>query len=166
MNRQKRHGDRSVGLTLIAIGKLIKVSLLLATGVAALTMAHRDPPATLIHWADVVGVDTGNRWLYELITKVAGASAKQLEELGVGSFVYAAVFSVEGVGLWMQKKWAEYVTVIVTMSFLPLEIYEVAHHFSAAKVVTLVLNVAVVVYLVVRLMGERRAHAPLGSASR
>lgn len=163
MDWQERHGRRAVGLTLIALGKLIKVTLLVSAGVAALTMAH-DPPHSLQHWAHVVGVDAGNHWLHLLISKASGLSTHQLHALGVGSFVYAAIFAVEGVGLWLQKRWAEYLTVIVTLSFVPLEIYEIAHRFSAIKLATLGLNLAAVAYLVGLLLA-RRARAPLGSAS-
>src|SRR5690242_1851384 len=100
MKKQERHESRSLGLTLIAIGKLIKVTLLLATGVTALVLVHRDPPEVLMRLANIVGVDPENRFLYRLVEKVSGVSAKQLKEVGVGTFVYAAVFSVEGIGLW------------------------------------------------------------------
>ncbi len=164
MERQERHGRRAVGLTLIAIGKLIKVVLLLSAGVAALFMAH-DPPHALLRLAHDLGVDAGNRWLHLVIAKAAGHSTHQLREIGVGSFVYAAVFAVEGSGLWLQKHWAEYLTLIITISFVPLEIYEIVHRFSAVKVVTLGLNLAALAYLIVRL-AARRAHALHGSASR
>ena len=169
MKEQKRHdgGDkkehRALGLTLIAIGKLIKVTLLVVAGVAALWFAHGrgelNPAAAL------TSASPGNHELHRLIAHVAGISTKHLELLGVGSFVYAAVFATEGIGLWLQKKWAEYLTVLVTLSFIPLEIYEIVQHMSAIKIATLVLNIAALAYLVVRLMGER-GHAQLGSASR
>ncbi len=166
MKEQKRHGGRDFGLTLIAIGKLIKVVALTSIGVAALFIAHQDPPEVLIEWANTIGVAPGNRWLHGLVEKVAPVDAKELDAVGVGSFVYASVFAVEGVGLWMQKKWAEYLTVIVTISFIPIEIYEIAHQVSAPKIVALCFNVAVVIYLFVMLTAGRRAREPPGSASR
>jgi len=164
MLRSERHDPRPIGLALIAVGKLIKVVLLLSAGVATLTMA-RDPPHSLLHWAHVVGVDAGNRWLHLVISKASGLSTHQLRELGVGSFVYATIFAIEGTSLWLQKHWAEYLTMIVTLSFVPLEAYEVAHRISTAKVVTLGLNLAALAYLIGRLLA-RRAPARLGSASR
>ncbi len=164
MVEQRGHGKRAVGLTLIAIGKLVKVSLLLGAGVAALLMAH-DPPQALIHGAHALGIDAGNHWLHAAVAKVSGVSVKHLHEIGLGSFVYAAVFAIEGTGLWRQKKWAEYLTVIVTLSFVPFEIYEIAQRFSTVRVVTLSLNLAALAYLLARLMGQR-AHERLGNASR
>lgn len=164
MERQERHGPRAVGLTLIALGKLIKVVLLLSAGVAAVFMAH-DPPHSLLHWAHAVGVDAGNRWVHLLISKASGLSTHQLRALGVGSFVYAAIFTVEGAGLWLQKHWAEYLTLVVTLSFVPLEVYEIAHRISPVKVVMLGLNLVAIAYLIARLLA-RRAPARLDNASR
>jgi len=70
---------------------------------------------------------------------------------------YAALEGIEAVGLWYQKRWAEYLTLIATSLFLPLEVIEMVHHFTAFKVVAFVINVAVVVYLLFakRLFGLR-----------
>jgi uncharacterized membrane protein (DUF2068 family) len=72
----------------------------------------------------------------------------KLRELSVGTFIYSAVFLTEGTGLALGKRWAEYFTIITTSSFLPLEIYEVIHHATIAKVVALVINLVVVAYLI------------------
>jgi uncharacterized membrane protein (DUF2068 family) len=73
------------------------------------------------------------------------------------AIAYAAVEGLEAVGLWYGKRWAEYLTFIVTASLLPLEIYEMAHHMTPFKVVAFIINVAVVVYLLYakRLFGLR-----------
>jgi uncharacterized membrane protein (DUF2068 family) len=71
--------------------------------------------------------------------------------------VYAAVEGIEAVGLWYQKRWAEYLTFLVTSSLLPLEIYEIATRATVFKVIAFVINVAVVAYLLYakRLFGIR-----------
>jgi hypothetical protein len=70
---------------------------------------------------------------------------------------YALVEAAEMVGLWLLQRWAEYLTLIVTSSLLPLEIYEIAQSVSIVKVVAFVVNIAVVAYLVwaTRLFGVR-----------
>ena len=75
----------------------------------------------------------------------------ELRELSVGTFIYAALFVTEGVGLLLRKRWAEYFTLITTGGFIPLEIYELARHFSVAKVVVTVINVLIVWYLAMRM---------------
>ncbi len=143
-------------MTIIAIGKLVKVVTLVTLGTVALVMVHKDPPSMLVGWADALRVDTSNRAIHRLIAASTGLTTKRLEELGAGTFAYAAVFAVEGTGLWLQKRWAEYFTIGVTISFVPLEVFEIVHRASAPKIVTLVLNIAAVVYLVARAVKRRR----------
>jgi len=71
--------------------------------------------------------------------------------------VYAVIEGVEAVGLWYQKRWAEYLTFLVTASFLPLEVYELIHKFTPFKVFAFVVNTAIVAYLLFakRLFGIR-----------
>ena len=85
------------------------------------------------------------------LEKLAIVDDRRLKELSVGTFIYSAVFLTEGVGLALGKRWAEYLTIATTASLLPLEIYELAKHASIGKVLALVINLAVVVYLALEL---------------
>src|SRR4030081_1050226 len=82
-------------------------------------------------------------------------SSTHLHELGAVLLAYAAIEGIEAVGLWYQRRWAEYLTFLVTTSLLPLEIYEIATRTTAFKVIAFVINIAVVVYLLLakRLFG-------------
>ena len=84
--------------------------------------------------------------------------------------VYAVIEGVEAVGLWFQKRWAEYLTFIATTALLPLEVYELDQPAPVLKVLTLIINVAVVVYLLLakRLFGLRGGAAaePRGARAR
>lgn len=135
---------------LIAIFKLLKALMLIALGIAALTSLHKDLPATVLHWAQVLRVDPDNRFLHSLLAKIFRVTPKQLKELSVGTFIYAAMFSIEGVGLLLRRRWAEYFTIITTTAFIPLEIYELSRRFTAVRLAILCVNVAIVVYLVRR----------------
>lgn len=81
--------------------------------------------------------------------------------VAVGLFAYAALQLLEGVGLWMLKRWGEYVAVVGTSAFLPLEVYELTDKVSWLKVGALVVNLVAVTYLVwsKRLFGIRGGHA-------
>lgn len=70
---------------------------------------------------------------------------------------YALIELVEAGGLWYAKRWAEYLTVVATAAFLPLEIYELTEHVSYLKIATLVLNILAVLYIALakRLFGLR-----------
>jgi uncharacterized membrane protein (DUF2068 family) len=145
----------SSGLILIGLFKLAKAVLLIIVGIGALKLLHRDIAATVTHWVDVLRADPDNRFIHRILAKVFAVTPKQLKELSVGTFFYAALLLTEGVGLLLRKRWAEYFTVITTATLLPLEIYELAERFTAAKVVVLVINIAIVWYLIIKLRSNR-----------
>jgi len=145
MPKGKSH---SRGLLLIAVFKLLKGFALIAVGVGALHLLHKDVAAVADHWINAFRVDPHNRFIHWVLAKMPLVDDKKLKELSVGTFIYAAIFLTEGLGLAFRKRWAEYFTIITTGSFLPLEAYELIHHATVAKGVALVINVAVVVYLV------------------
>src|SRR5947199_1574525 len=93
-------------------------------------------------------VDPHSRYIQLLLGKLSIVDDRRLKEFSVGTFIYSAVFLTEGVGLALGKRWAEYLTIITTASLLPLEVYELAKHASVGKGVVLVINLAVVAYLI------------------
>ena len=144
-----RKGEK--GILLIGIFKLVKGLLLVAVGFGALKLLHRDVETVVQHWVDILRVDPENRFIHRLLTKILSVSPKQLKELSVGTFFYAALLLTEGIGLLMRKHWAEYFTVITTAALIPLEVYELAKRVSPAKIGVLAINVAIVWYLVAQL---------------
>ena len=148
---------RDVGLTLIAVAKLCKVAVLVTIGVMMLSLADHDAPAQLHHWATMVGIHPTSRHLHRIMQKLADASQGKLHAITIASFVYAAVFAVEGIALWLQKRWGEWLTVVVTSSFMPFELYEMVREPHWQRMIALVLNAAAAVYLVVRLREERKS---------
>jgi uncharacterized membrane protein (DUF2068 family) len=148
-------GNRSDRVVLwIGVFKLVKVAVLLAVGIGVLWLRDRD----VAHHVQVWGVDPVNRYLGRVVGKAGVISPRRFEELGIGSLCYALLFAVEGVGLVMRKLWAEYLTVLITGSFLPLEVYEIVEHGGAIKVAILAANAAIVIYLIGRL--RRARHWP------
>jgi uncharacterized membrane protein (DUF2068 family) len=82
-----------------------------------------------------------------------------------GTFFYAGIFLIEGLGLMHGKIWAEYFTIIATASFVPVEVYLTAQHLSAARVLTTLVSIGIVWYLVANRMGERKRKTVLCSPS-
>lgn len=146
---------RSITLFLIALFKLIKGILLLIAGFGALRLLHRDVAATVGHWVDLLRVDPDNRYIHQLLARVLAVTPAQLKAVSAGTFFYAALLLTEGTGLLLRKPWAEYFTIITTAGLIPLEIYELVHHLTTAKIVILVINVAIVIYLIARVRGRR-----------
>ncbi len=135
-------------LRIIAIAKLAKAAALIAIGVGALRMSNRESAELLHHQIVSTGIHPGSHLLHAAIARVSGLDPHQLREIGVATFVYAALFLTEGLGLLAEKRWAEYFTVIVTGSFVPLEVYETAHHFTWLRVLATALNLAAVSYVI------------------
>ena len=150
---QREH--TSGGLLVIAAFKLLKGLALLAVGIGAHTLIDRDLVAVVEHWVNVFRVDPNNHYLHTLLERCTDLSPQRLRELSFGTFFYAALLLTEGVGLALGKRWAEYFTIIATSSFIPLEIYEIFHHANITKVVVLLINIAVVWYLVLELRRYR-----------
>ncbi len=141
---------------LIALFKLLKGVLLIAVGVAALKLLHTDIASVVERWVAVLGLDQNSRFVGRALSTAAALTPNRVRDLFVGSFLYGGLFLTEGIGLWLLKHWAMWFTVIITSSFLPLEIYELARHPSAGKVGILVVNLVFAVYLARRIRDERR----------
>ncbi|MBK5307177.1 MAG: DUF2127 domain-containing protein [Frankiaceae bacterium] len=92
---------------------------------------------------------------------VLSSKPHTLSLIAVGLFAYAALQIVEGIGLWMLKRWGEYVAVVATSVFIPLEVYELIERVTWLRVAALAVNLAAVGYLVwtKRLFGSRGGHA-------
>jgi uncharacterized membrane protein (DUF2068 family) len=147
-----RH-QRDLVIRLIALFKLVKAAMLIALGLGALSMQHEH--SWLGTWIHALAIDPHGKLVTALIARISSFDARQLEEIGIGSLLYAAVFVVEGVGLMLRRMWAEVMTVIITTSFIPLEIYELVEQKSWAKGAVIVVNVLVVLYLLRRLHREK-----------
>ena len=95
------------------------------------------------------------------IEKFLDAKPSTYNLIGAGLLLYAALQVLEGVGLWSLKRWGEYVAVVGTTLFIPLEVYELTEKISWLKITVLLINIAAVVYLLLskRLFGIRGGHA-------
>ena len=139
-------GRRDRVILLIAIFKLVKAITLIAAGIGAFRLLDPDFAARVEAWLAQVQLAPGRR----VIAFLSGANDQKIEALGGLAFAYATLFLVEGTGLFMRKRWGEWMTIIITGSLLPFEIYELFKGVSAAKIATVIVNAAVVIYLVIR----------------
>ena len=153
---EKIKGSR--GLLFIAAYKLMKGLGLLALGIGALRLLHKDVAAEIAQWLDVLRVDPHNHYIQKLLEKLGMVDDRKLKALSIGTFFYSALFLTEGVGLALRKRWAEYLTIVSTASLLPLEVYEIAKGASPAKILVLLANIAIVVYLVIEVRRTRNIH--------
>jgi uncharacterized membrane protein (DUF2068 family) len=153
-------------LRLIALDRAIHVIVLTALAVILFTFARHHTAFQHDYnqiMNDLSGGDPGAtsvRGILGHLRNVFHYSSRHLVELGLGVTAYAVLEAVEMVGLWMAKRCAEYLTFVAITVLVPFEVYELTIGVSAFKVVTLVINLAIVVYLLFakRLFGVRGGH--------
>jgi uncharacterized membrane protein (DUF2068 family) len=152
------HGRRQLlVLRLIAIERLARGLVLLVAGAVLVTHSHTNWASHVRDWAGDLGLDPSRHVVASAINRVAALSPHTLVMLGAGAVGYGVLELVEGVGLLRQRRWAEYLTVFATCLFVPLEVWELARHPTLIKLGGLVVNLAIVGYLVWNL--RRRNHA-------
>ena len=151
---------RGIVLVLLAVAVL----KLKTTQVSLQDLFDRDLKA-LKPFFDQIHFQVSDSSTVTSIEKILHAKSSTLNLIALGLFLYGALQIVEGIGLWSLKRWGEYVAVVGTTAFIPLEIYEVVDQVSWLKIVVLVINVVAVVYLLLskRLFGIRGGHAPTRS---
>jgi uncharacterized membrane protein (DUF2068 family) len=137
-------------LTLIALFRLTKALVLVAVALGALRLLDRDVAARVHAGLDAIPFVARHAALLAATSKVAGTSHKHLAIAASVALAYAALFAVEGVGLWRQRVWAEYLTIVATSSFIPFELYALTRRFTPIRLGALAVNVAIVTYLVIR----------------
>jgi len=142
-------------LRLIAIYKIGKVLLLLGAAYGVLRMRDASFLAHLYYWASTLHYGLEQDLVKWLLAKFSGLSPARIDTIGLATLAYATVFAVEGVGLWMRKRWAEWLTTIVTGSLVPVEIYETAMRPTLGKAIVLVLNLLIVWYLIAQIRSAR-----------
>ena len=106
-------------ITAIGIFKLIKATRLVTLGVAGLAKDPSDLAFRVWHLASWMGISPGGHALGHLIGKLSAFNDHKARQLAVASLCYAAVFLVEGIGLLSRRRWAEWLTVVVTASSSP-----------------------------------------------
>ena len=154
-----QNGTKSKGLLLIAAFKLLKGLSLLALSIGALKLLHKDVAAEVTSWINFFRVDPEHVFIHKLLEHLQVVDDRQLKEFSIGTLIYSGLLLTEGIGLALRKRWAEYFTIVITSSLIPLELYTLYHHFTAGKVLVLLINIAVVAYLVYELRRTRPQHA-------
>jgi len=145
---QKAPEPRFGVLRTIALYKIVKVLLLLAVAYGELRLRDASLVAKLLSWASARPYGLEHHIVSRLVEWFSGLSTSRVATLRIVTLAYAAVFAVEGIGLWMQKRWAEWLTTIITASLIPLEAWEMFYRPTVGKLLILLGNAAIVAYLV------------------
>lgn len=153
-------------IRLIGVFKLVKATLLILLAFGVFRAAHGDVVDSIHELARVLRVDPHGEMMEGLVAKVSGISPERLRLLSLGTLIYAALFATEGVGLLLAKVWAEWLAVVSTAGFIPLEIMSLVRHPTALHVVVLIVNILIVAYLLferLRDRGEPKSPPPRSS---
>ena len=152
-------GRQGRALRVIADFKLIKAVVLIGAGLGALGLLKSDWNESILRVLDHLALDHGRRLASataeRAVSLLTSASTRRLTEVAAGCFAYGGIFLVEAAGLWTRKRWAEYLTSLVTASLLPFEIDALMHRLTIDRALALLLNVAVVGYLIFHLRKQR-----------
>lgn len=157
-------GARRVPLTIriIAVGKLLKSAGFIIGALFLARLIHApDLAATLGTFLTHLHIDPQGERMQHVMTWVTGLPHSRLVLVAAGMNIYAAVYLIEGLGLWFDRPWAEWLTVVATSVFIPLEVEHLIHHPTIGITITLLLNTAVVCYLALRI--RQRLKRQIGS---
>lgn len=156
--------DRFV-LRLIAVDRFVHFLVIGALAVGIFLFAH-DEVRLRADWARILNrlqggvggpiVDTSNGWLQD-VDRLFAVPADTLLVYGAAVAGYAVINLLEGVGLWIGRRWAEYLALVEVLVFVPIEVHELVLRVSPLKIVALVINLAIAAYLLFahRLFGVR-----------
>ena len=145
-------------LLLIAAYKGLQALLFVALGVGAFHLMHRDIDEIISQIGDLLRFNPESKFVNFLYDRSSLINDPLLRRIGALAFSYAGISLIEGIGLYLEKTWAEYLTLFITASFLPWEIFEVVHRLTWLRTGLLVANTLVVIYLL-RIITNRRRSA-------
>lgn len=145
----QRHHD--LGFLIIAVLKLVKGVLLLLVGLGTLSLLDKNVMARVSHWAHALPIDRHGHIVQNLLLRLGLVAKRDIRLISATMFFLAALLLTEGVGLLLEKVWAEYLTFVFTASFIPIEVYELTQRVTPARLVALAINVVIAAYLALRL---------------
>jgi uncharacterized membrane protein (DUF2068 family) len=148
-------------LRTIALYKLLKVVILLLAAYGEVRLHDATLSAKILSWAAALPHGLEHDLVTRALVWFSGLSESRVHALRFVTFTYAAVFAIEGIGLWMQRRWAEWLTTIITASLIPLEIWELIHRPSLGASAVLVANALIVGYLYWHVSTRQKPAPPL-----
>jgi uncharacterized membrane protein (DUF2068 family) len=159
--RTEERARHNRGLLLIAIYKGLLTLFFIAVGIGALHLLNKDIDDIISRLGDLLKLNPESKFVNFLYDRAGIIDNHMLKRIGALAFVYAGVSFAEGIGLYLEKAWGEFLTLAITASFLPWEIFEVVHRATSIRVGLLLVNVVVFVYLLKIVVSRRKpAGAP------
>jgi uncharacterized membrane protein (DUF2068 family) len=142
-----REIERHRWLELIGLLKLLKGAFFVAMGFALLRMLHHDVYLFALQVVAALHLDPDRLLIAKLLEKMSLVNDHRLKQLSALVFIYAGLDFIEGIGLVLEKRWAEYFTLVLTIALLPLETIKLIQHPNHWTLLVLLANVIIVIYL-------------------
>lgn len=161
-----KRARRDRGIVAIGIFKLLQGLLFVLLGIGAIRLLHKDLMQMAEHFILAMRFDPEGRFVTLVMDKVAQIDPHRLKQISAAIFAVASLDLIEGIGLVLEQAWAEYVTLVLTASFLPWEFFEVLRRATWIRGSLLVINLIVVVYLVYYVQARMRERRLRRGASR
>jgi len=128
---------------------------MLAAAIGTLHLRHTDLAKLVLGWADRISLDPHGHVVAWVLQRALLINNRRLSLISAGLFTYFVLYSMEGVGLYLEKRWAEWLTVATTCVLIPVEAYHLWHRPQLFKVWIIVFNLAIVVFLLWRLKRDK-----------
>jgi uncharacterized membrane protein (DUF2068 family) len=143
-------------LRTIALVEAFKGAIVLIIGFGMLSFLGRDADAFAEHLVNRLHLNPAHHYPHVFIQAMADVTDSGLWLLAGLAALYSIVRFVEAYGLWYHRRWAEWLAALSGGIYVPVEIYEIAHHVSWIKITALVINLLIVAYMVWLLTENRR----------
>ncbi|HXC02431.1 MAG TPA: DUF2127 domain-containing protein [Opitutaceae bacterium] len=155
--QRKKRRKSPRGLRIIASVKLFKGIMLLGIGLGFFALVNRDLDDLAQKLTDRLNIDPENHYARVFLENVANIQPDTLRHFGLWSLIYSVILLTEGTGLWLNLRWAKYLVIVSTGAFVPEEIYMCVHKFNWFKLGVLVLNVAILIYIILLVVRREKS---------
>ena len=140
--------DRNRILLTIALFKFFKAAAMITAAILAITFRHANLTVIATHWVNKFRMDPHNQYVDWVLDHTKLVHAKQLEMLAAGTFIYALLFLAEGIGLYREKVWGEYLVIVEVCLLMPVEIIEICAKPDLVRISLLIANIFILIYLI------------------
>jgi uncharacterized membrane protein (DUF2068 family) len=145
------HRRRPVLLRVIAAERAVRGAALVAAGIYLFGHLHSDFGEIADRWMRKLELDPNRGFPHKIVEHLHRLTSNEVKIAAFAAVGYGVLQLVEGIGLWLDKLWAEYLTVIATSLLIPVEVYELVRRPGPLKAIGIAVNVLIVIYLALRL---------------
>ncbi len=145
--KQKEAVKRAPTLYVIVTLKILKGLLFVAVAVGLYALSDNDLPSEYQHWLQIIKANPERKFWTDIARQVSDLTETKMVHAAVGTLIYSLFSLVEGTGLMFRISWAGWLSIGESAFFIPIEVYELARHFTWPVFVILVLNIFILWYL-------------------